>query len=430
MDWRNPQTLRWLPAAVCIALGACQAAGPPQPAQGMAQGTARGWVGSWASAQQIPEARNALAPDDLENATLRQVIRTSLGGRRMRLRVSNVYGTAPLTLDEVSIARSADPRSSSIEPRSSMAVTFSGRETVTIPAGAYMLSDPVDSQVAAVTHLAVSMHFPAPPAQQTGHPGSRATSYILAGNHVTRDSLPGAQRVDHWYQVSGLDVQADTPSRALLVIGDSITDGFGVQPNTDQRWTDFLLARIRRDADLRDTLAVLNVGLGGNRLLLDGLGPNGLARFDRDVVNRPGARYVIVLLGVNDLGSLSRDHEAAPQDYDLLVREMTAAYEQMIGRARANGLRTVGATIMPFAGSSFYPSNPMAEAARLEINEWIRTPGNFDAVIDFDERMRSPDDPSRLDPAFDSGDHLHPSIAGYRAMAEFVPLELFKDPSR
>jgi lysophospholipase L1-like esterase len=419
---RMPKTFRWLPAAVCFCLVACQATGPVEP-------TPR-WVASWVSAQQVPEPRNALDPDDLEDATLRQVIRTSLGGRRMRLRISNVYGTAPLTLGGVSIARSADPASSAIDRRTALPVTFSGRKRVTIPAGAYMLSDPVETEVEALTHLAISMHFPSPPAQQTGHPGSRATSYVLSGNHLLRERLSGAKEVDHWYQVAGVDVQPRGPSRALLVLGDSITDGFGVQPNTDQRWTDFLIARVRNHSELRDTLAVLNVGLGGNRLLLDGLGPNGLARFDRDVLNRPEAKHVIVLLGVNDLGVLSREETATQRDYDRLVREMIAAYQQMVDRAHASELQITGATIMPFAGSSIYPSNAMAEAARRQVNEWIRAPGNFDAVIDFDARMRSPEDSSRLDPAVDSGDHLHPSIAGYRAMAEFVPLELFRDPSR
>jgi lysophospholipase L1-like esterase len=238
--------------------------------------------------------------------------------------------------------------------------------------------------------------------------------------------LSNAKRVDHWYQLAGLDVETGDTSRALMIIGDYITEGFGVQPNTDQRWTDFLIARVQNDPELKNTLAVLNAGLGGNRVLVDGLGPNGLARFDRDVVNRPGARHVIVLLGVNDLGTLSRDEAAGQRDYDELVDRLIAAFDQMTARARENGIQIIGATIMPFAGSSFYPSNEMAEAARQKVNAWIRKPGSFDAIIDFDSLMRSPDDPSRLNPALDSGDHLHPSIAGYQAMAEFVSLDLFK----
>ena len=384
------------------------------------------WVSSWVSAQQIPEPRNALSPEDLTNATLRQVIRTSLGGDRIRLRVSNAYGTAPLTLGNISVASAARADSSEIDPRSLTPVTFSAQETITIPAGSYMVSDPIEFRVEPLAHVAVSIYFPSAPEQQTGHPGSRATSYIGHGNHVARTTLSNAKRVDHWYQLAGLDVETGDTSRALMIIGDSITDGFGVQPNTDQRWTDFLIARVQNDPELKNTLAVLNAGLGGNRVLVDGLGPNGLARFDRDVVNRPGARHVIVLLGVNDLGTLSRDEAAGQRDYDELVDRLIAAFDQMTARARENGIQIIGATIMPFAGSSFYPSNEMAEAARQKVNAWIRKPGSFDAIIDFDSLMRSPDDPSRLNPALDSGDHLHPSIAGYQAMAEFVSLDLFK----
>jgi len=402
-----------------LGAAACQAL----PSQAPAGST---WVSSWVSAQQIPEPRNALPPEDLEDATLRQVIRPSLGGNRVRLRVSNVYGTTPLTLDAIRIARSARADSPEIDPQSSRPVRFSRQESVTIPAGAYMVSDPIDMKVEALEHLAVSIYFPAPPVQQTGHPGSRATSYVQQGNHVGRQALADAKHVDHWYQLAALDVEAGATSRALLVIGDSITDGFGVLPNTDQRWTDFLIARIQDDLALKDSLAVLNVGLGGNRLLLDGLGPNGLARFDRDVLNRPGARYVIVALGVNDLGTLSRSESATQGDHDSLVRQMIGAYEQIVGRARQNDVEVIGATITPFRGSTFYPSDDLTEASRQAINAWIRQPGSFDAVIDFDALLRSRGDPATMDARFDSGDHLHPSIAGYEAMAEFVPLELFR----
>lgn len=416
----SPRTVSVLAGcALVLALGA----GSSLPAEDR---TPPAWVGSWASAQQVPEPRNALPAEYLQDATLRQVIRPSLGGERMRLRISNVFGTAPLMLGKVSIARSADPATSRVQQKTLMGVTFAGNAAITIPAGAYMLSDPIPLAVDPLTHLVVSVHYPSPPAQQTGHPGSRATSYVLDGEHVMRESLPGAKEVDHWYQVAGLDVEPRSPACALLVIGDSITDGFGVRPNTDQRWTDFLIDRIRRDEALKDSLSVLNVGLGGNRLLLDGLGPNGLARFARDALDRPGARHVIVLLGVNDLGALSREEHASQADFDALVEQMTAAYAQMVERARERGLQIVGGTIMPFAGSSFYPSNPMAEAARTAVNDWIRQAGNFDAVIDFDALARSPDDPSTLDREFDSGDGLHPSIEGYRAMAELVPLSLFK----
>jgi len=421
---RHLPRISYLAVLAVLSPGAC----PTLPAD-YERRSESNWVSSWVSAQQLPEPRNALAPDELTDATLRQIIRTSLGGARMRLRISNVYGTAPLTLGKTSVARAASPDSSEIDTLTSKTVTFSTRETVTVPAGAYIVSDPIEFSVEPLTHLAVSIYLPSAPEQQTGHPGSRATSYIQHGSHVAREVLSDAKQVDHWYQVAGLDVETGTASRALLIIGDSITDGFGVQANTDQRWTDFLLARIQNDSELKNTLAVLNVGLGGNRLLLDGLGPNGLSRFDRDVVNRPGARHVIVLLGVNDLGVLSRSKTAGQSEHDSTVHQLIAAYEQMIARARENDIQIIGATITPFRGSSFYPSDEMTEASRQKVNAWIRTPGNFDAVIDFDALMRSSDDPAKLDAGYDSGDHLHPSIAGYRAMADLVPLELFRDPS-
>lgn len=411
--------------ALVLAIGAC-------PASASKPGSlipSPGWISSWVSAQQIPEPRNALASGDLDKATLRQVIRTTLGGSRVRLRVSNVYGTAPLTVGQVSIARSADPKTSGVDVQTLEHVTFSQHESVTIPAGAYIVSDAVDLRVEPLTHLVVSMYFPREPEQQTGHPGSRATSYVQAGNRIDEQTLPDAKPVDHWYQLAGLDVDAIDSSRALVIIGDSITDGHGVSANTDRRWTDFLVARVQGDRELRCSLAVLNVGLGGNRMLLDGLGPNGLARFDRDVLDRPGTRYVLVLLGVNDLGTLARDETASQRDHDQQVDQLVAAYEQMISRARENGIRIIGGTIMPFRGSTYYPSDDATEAARNRVNAWIRAPGHFDAVIDFDKRMQSPEEPSKLNPPLDSGDHLHPSIAGYKAMGDFVSLDLFRDAS-
>ena len=245
-----------------LVAGACQTV-PPAPAQ---SAVSPGWVGSWVSAQQIPEPGNALPAADLENATLRQVIRATLGGQRIRVRVSNAYGTAPLTIGETTIARSVAPDTARIDLRSSRIVTFSNEKAATVPAGAYMLSDPIDFRVEPLTHLAVSMYFPKAPRQQTGHPGSRATAYLLPGNRVKEQTLPDAKQVDHWYQLAGLDVTATGSSQALVVIGDSITDGFGVRPNTDQRWTDFLISRVQADPELQGRLAVLNVGLGGNRL--------------------------------------------------------------------------------------------------------------------------------------------------------------------
>ena len=381
------------------------------------------WVATWASAQQVPEEHNALPSEDLHDATLRQVVRASVGGERIRVKLSNLFGTAPLTIGAVHVAPSADPASSRIVGGTGREVTFDGRQSVTIPAGAEYLSDPVVLDVPAMSHLAVSMYLPEAPARQTSHPGSRATSYFVHGNRIAAADLPDARSVAHWYQLAGVEI-ASREAAAIVAIGDSITDGFGVSPDTDERWTDFLIARLQADPETRD-LALLNMGLGGNRVLHDGLGPNAASRFERDVVGRRGVRAFIILEGVNDLGSLG-DGPISPEEQAEFVAQMTGAYSQMVTKAREEGIRAIGATIMPYGRSSHYRATEDSEAARQAINDWIRAPGNFDAVIDFDAIMRDPQDPSRLRAEVDN-DGLHPSIEGYKAMAAAVPLALLKE---
>ena len=301
---------------------------------------------------------------------------------------------------------------------------FSGRPEVTVPAGADYISDPVEFPVAAQSDLAITLHIDVPPAQQTGHPGSRATSYLAHGDRVSAPDLPDAKQVEHWYFIAGVDVAAPAQVAAIVVVGDSITDGRGTTTNGNNRWPDLLAKRLQA-VPATQTLAVLNHGIGGNRLLLDGLGPNALARFDHDVLAQAGARYLIVLEGINDLGTLTHDGEVSQAEHDALVRRILSAYEQMITRAHSHGIQVMGATILPFVGSEFYHPGPVSEADRQAVNQWIRTPGHFDAVIDFDRALRDPEHPDRLLAAFDSGDHLHPSLAGYAAMADAIPLSLF-----
>jgi len=266
---------------------------------------------------------------------------------------------------------------------------------------------------------------PAPPAQQTGHPGSRATSWLLHGNHVADLDLPGAEGVEHWYLLSGIDVEAAAGAGAIVALGDSITDGRGVTHSGNNRWPDVLAERLQADPRTRH-LAVLNQGVGGGRVLNDGAGPNALARFERDVLAMPGVRYVLILEGVNDLGTFTREAPQSAEAHASLVARIIGSYRQMIARARANHIKAIGATILPYGGSDYYHPDAANEADRQAINRWIRTPGNFDAVVDFDALTRDPANPMRMKPAFDSGDHLHPSAAGYRAMADSIPLELFK----
>jgi lysophospholipase L1-like esterase len=382
------------------------------------------WVGSWASAQQVPEPQNSLAADALADATLRQHVRLSLGGRRLRVRISNLFGTAPLAVDAATIARAADAAGAALVPGSVRVLRFAGRPDVLIPAGADCLSDPVALDAPALATLAISLHFPQAPARQTGHPGSRATSWIAPGNQAPALALQGAKGVAHWYQLAAVEVEAQPGAAAIVAFGDSITDGHGVVTDHNTRWPDILAERLQAAPATRRT-SVLNLGIGGNRLLLDGLGPNALARFGRDLLGQPGMRWAILLEGINDLGTFTSEAPKNPAEHQALVRRMIAAYAQMIARARARGVRLIGGTIMPFGGFTYYHPDAASEADRQALNAWIRTPGHFDAVIDFDALMRDPAHPGRLRPDYDSGDHLHPSEAGYRAMGEAIPLALF-----
>ncbi|HTU13443.1 MAG TPA: SGNH/GDSL hydrolase family protein [Allosphingosinicella sp.] len=384
------------------------------------------WIGGWATSVYAPEERNTLPVADLADATLRQVVRVTLGGARLRVRLSNSAGTQPLRIGAAHVALSADPASARIGRGT--ALTFSGQAEIVIPAGADYVSDPVPLPVAANGHLTISLYLPEAPARQTGHPGSRATSYLARGNRVAAPDLPGAQTVNRWYQLAGVDVEAPAHAAAIVTFGDSITDGYGVQPNTDRRWPDYLARRLQADPATRH-LAVLNQGIGGNRILLDGAGPNALARFERDVLSQEGVRFLVILEGVNDLGTATRDGPISAEAHRALVRNMIAAYAQMVQRARARGIKVIGATIIPFFGSSYYHPDGGNEADRQALNAWLRAPGNVDAVLDFDAALRDPADPRRMLPAMDSGDGLHPSLAGYEAMANAVPLSLFAAPA-
>jgi lysophospholipase L1-like esterase len=394
-------------------------------AQCVAQPLRKVWVASWGASQQIPEAQNAMAPDDLRDATLRQIVHLSAGGTAIRVHLSNAFGSKALHLTAVHIAVPLSPASSAIDPATDRPLTFAGMADVTIPAGAEFISDELDVQVAARSDIAISFHLDVAPEVQTSHPGSRATAYFVHGDFVAARSLTDAKRVDHWFQISGVDVQRGTNAAAVVALGDSITDGHGATTNGNDRWTDVLAQRLQAAAKTQ-SIGVSNQGIGGNHLLMDGSGPNALARFDRDVLATTGVRWAIVFEGVNDLGGLTREHEATAAEHATLVKSILAAYEQTIERAHAHGLRIFGATITPFVGSDYYHPDALNEADRQAVNAWIRTPGHFDAVIDFDRVIRDPQHVDRLLPAFDCGDHLHPSPAGYRAMGESIDLSLFE----
>jgi lysophospholipase L1-like esterase len=384
----------------------------------------RNWVGSWAAAQQIPEPQNALPAEDLRGATLRQVVHLSVGGTAIRVHLSNAFGTDPLHFISVHVARASSPGAAKIDLLTDRALMFAGKADVTVPAGAEYISDPLEFAAAPLSNLAISFYLDTAPAQQTGHPGSRSTSYFEKGDVVSTTDMQDAGTVDHWYMIGGVDVASTPNSSALVAFGDSITDGHGATTNGNDRWTDALAQRLQASPATRD-VGVLNMGIGGNHLLSDGLGPNALARFDRDVLAQTGVRSVIVFEGVNDLGELTRLGDVSAAEHAALVSHILAAYEQMIVRAHATGIKVIGATILPYTGSDYYHPGAASEVDRQAINAWIRKAENFDAVVDFDAVTRDPAQPERLLPAYDCGDHLHPSPAGYRAMAEAIPVTLF-----
>ncbi len=374
------------------------------------------WTGSWATSQQIPEDRNALPARALDDATLRQTVHLSIEGTRLRVRLSNAFGTAPLHIAAAHIARAVASGSDAIVTSSDTELRFSGEPDVIIPAGAEYVSDPVQM---AGSDIAISLHFETAPAQQTSHPGSRTTSYLLHGNHVADATLAGADKFDHWFNIAGIDVTGGRG--AVVAIGDSITDGRGSTTNGNDRWTDALA---RRFADAGMKIGVLNHGIGGGRVLQDGLGPNAMSRFDRDVVTQPGARWLILFEAINDIGTFDPDGSKPQAAHQALVRQLTTAYSQMIDSAHAAGLKVYGATITPFMDCGPYHPKPINEADRIAVNAWIRS--HFDAAIDFDAAVRDPARPDHLAPIYDSGDGLHLSPAGYHAMAAAIPLSLFR----
>jgi lysophospholipase L1-like esterase len=370
------------------------------------------WVGTWGSSQQLTEPKNLPPPPGLTSNTLRQVVHVSVGGKRLRVRFSNVFGANPVTLSSVHLALS-DGRSA-IKTNSDRALMFQGKSSVTIPAGESVLSDTFDFDLAPLSDFAVTIHFDGTSGHVTGHPGSRSTSYLQAGDAVLAVDLSTAARTQHWYILNGIDVEAEPSSAAIVALGDSITDGRGSGTDKNDRWPDDLARRLQAGPDTAN-IAVLNEGIGGNCVLRGGLGPTALSRFERDVLSQSGVRWLIILEGVNDIGG-SRDSSVSTN--------LIEAYGKMIEQAKARHLRVYGATILPF-GRSFYDS-PAHETARTTVNDWIRHSGRFDAVIDFDAALRDPQNPSRLLPAADSSDHLHPNEKGYKMMADAIDLKLFE----
>ena len=374
------------------------------------------WVGTWASSAQ-PVEEELMPPDfqSLDNTTLRQVVRVSIGGTRLRVRFSNAFAgwADDLTISAASVAVAKGDRA--VDPNTIQRLTFHGQAGVVVPYGTLMLSDPVDFDLAAGSDLAVTIHVVKAPKKITGHRSARGEVVLIqSGDAVNETKLAHAVRNKCWYFLCGVDVPAPPSGAAMVCLGDSITDGKGSTEGANRRWPDVLARRLGANPDTAH-IAVLNQGIGGNALWRGGIGPTALQRIERDVLSQPGVRWVIIMEGINDLGGGKTS-----------VREMIVAYEQIILRARERGLFVYGGTIMP-CGDSFY-FNPDLERKRQAINHWIRTGGAFDAVIDFDAATRDPQAPDRLLPAADSGDHLHPSDQGHRLIAETVDLKRLFHP--
>ena len=410
----NTMPARTLRLALALATAAAAACTPRAPSPTVAGAR---WVGTWTSSQQLVEPRNLPPAPGLAGNTLREMIHVSIGGARIRFRFSNTFGDGPLAIASARVARSLG--GGAIDTATDRPLTFRGADSVLIPAGAMAWSDPLDYAVVPKADLAVTVAFGAVPAALTGHPGSRTTSYLKAGRWVTAASLADGATTDHWYVLANLDVVATDSARAIVTLGNSITDGRGSGTNLNDRWPDELAIRLLSDAPT-SRIAMLNAGIGGTKILEGGLGPTALARLERDVLDQAGARWVIVLEGVNDIGGTHGPDSAAA-----VATRMIAAFQRIIAAAHARGLRVYGGTIMPFGGS-FY-EGPGHEEARQTVNRWIRGGGTFDAVIDFDAALRDPAHPDRLLPDADSGDHLHPNEVGYRMMAGAVDVALFRE---
>ena len=401
---------------VCLLAGQVSlAAEPPSPNRDGAARASSPWVATWGAAML---ASNDGAPD-FSGQTLRQIVHISVGGEQTRIWFSNRFGREPLRIGAAHVALGA--QGSAIQPGSDHALTFKGMAAVAIPPGATIVSDPVALHVPAFADLAISTYFPGMALATTEHSLALETSYAAMGNLTDAPQLAAtAAKETAWYFLSGVDVSAPKDS-AVVAFGDSITDGWRSTSGENRTWPDVLATRLAAAKNTQDAgvLGVLNVGIGGNRVLLDGAGPNALARFDADVLARSDAKFLIVLESINDIGRFTRDR----QPYGDLLQRLEFGLAQMATQAHQHGMLVFGATLTPYKGCGYY--SPEGEVVRSGLNAWIRGSHVFDGVVDFDKATRDPQHPLRFLPQYDSGDHLHPNDAGYKAMGDAIDLGLF-----
>lgn len=391
------------------------------------------WVATWSTTLHQPELTPGLTNTGFNNQTLRQIVHTSIGGRQVRVRLST-FGAGGLVVGSAHIALSAG--GPAVVAGSDHTLTFGGSPSIVIPPGTPVFSDPVDLTVPELSDLAVSLFLLGATGPATWHFDARQTSYISPMGDFSRSAVmpldASTPTTTSWFWLAGVDVSTHCESSAIAALGESTTDGAQSTVDSNHRWPDYLARRLLSQPGQPKT-GVLNEGLDGNRLLNDGLGPNGLGRFDRDLLSQPGLAHVIVYFGINDIGTGWSGGLNPGQEVS--VGEIIQGYRQLIERAHTRGAKIDGATVTPFKGG-FVPGSPFPfyspanETKRQQVNNWIRTSGEFDGVIDFDRVLRDPNDPSQLLPKYDSGDHVHPTDQGYEVMADAIDLRLFMDRDR
>lgn len=387
----------------------------PVPAQTLAT---MPWVGTWATAPLDGDPWHKIPT--VVGSTLREIVHTSIAGKALRIRFTNEFGSEPLRIRGASVALSAGE--SAIQPSTLHIVTFGGQPAVIIPPGAEVFSDPVDLATQPFADLTVSIFLPLQRISSVSvHPSAQQINYIQTGDVIGAPRFNAPQTTPSWYFVKGVDVQPVTPQAgAIVAFGDSITDGAQAAENLNHRWPDKLAVRLHNNPATAN-LSVLNEGIGGNCVLINRVGPNALARFDRDVLAQAGVRYVILLEGINDIGML---HEPNMPDYHLTAQDLEQGLSQLAVRAHEQGIKVLGATITPYQGAAY--ATETGEQIREAVNTWIRTSGVFDGVVDFDKATRDPAHPLAFASQYDSGDHLHPKDEGYAAMADSIDLNLFR----
>ncbi|MGW6520577.1 MULTISPECIES: SGNH/GDSL hydrolase family protein [unclassified Streptomyces] len=387
------------------------------------------WVRTWGAAPHAPIEEFGPLPS-FADTTLRQVVRISGGGHRLRLRLTNEYGTEPLIIGAAQIALAAPD--GGIRPGSDRVLTFAGKPDATVPVGAPMLSDPIELPLPALSELSISLYLPEAVKSTTCHAMGVQTSWSIPGNTVAALALPAeATPLPLQALISAIDVLPEGPATAVAVIGDSNTDCSGTTPDTNRRWTDRLAERLAGQNGR--TAHVSNQGISGNRMLNEGLGEAVLARFDRDVLATPGLGYVVIAIGLGDIGVSYPPRDGSGPSDDFLAMfpgapvtadDLIAGYVQLVARGRARGVRVYGVTLTPYEGDEIFTRE--GERVRQAVNEWIRTSGAFDAVLDFDAVWRDPAHPARIQEGFHAGDHLHGSDAGCRALGDSIDLTLFR----